>query len=184
MPKVRLIRAEKPRKGTEWLLVTTRRGLQLRNEEDVAVLNVPAAEAGLRIKFPSFWASVRYLTILDEDGTMFLFEPDKKTVARVQELVAECLGDAGQDAVAALRRHANRSLLIGAGLFVAGVVLTIVSMMTAKPEGEYFIMTGLLGVGLISVVRGIYLHVKAGHLQSQVPPEMDDEDEEDEGPRK
>src|SRR5436305_1408052 len=128
MTKVPLVNTQKPFKGEEWTLAATEEGLVLADVQGKEVTFVPNDQAPLRIQFPSFWASVTYLTVLDEGGGMHLFEPKKETLAQVRALVLHCQAQAGPAAVAAVQHTAVRDLVIGAAPFVLGTVLTVGSV--------------------------------------------------------
>src|SRR5579862_3045764 len=103
MTKVELICAQKPHKGEEWNLTATAEGLLLTDHLGETITLVPNAETPLRIKFPSFWASIAHLVVIDDAGQMLYFEPIKKTLASVKELVSQCQGQAGSAAVTAVQ---------------------------------------------------------------------------------
>lgn len=163
MSEVSLIYSEKPHKGEKWTLEQTSEGLNLYDQEDQLVTLIPNVDAGQRVKFPSFLASVAKLTIIDDDKNYHLFESDKETLAQVREMVTARLSQAGS---APLRKKALREMMIGAGLFVLGLALTIVSLLSADPGGRFFVMTGLLVFGFAGMVKGAYDYVKAGKFGS------------------
>ena len=65
-------------------------------------------------------------------------------------------------AAAAMDRKANRDLLIGGGSFLLGSAITVATIALAAPGGTFYVMTGLLVIGAIEIVRGIYWKVQAG----------------------
>jgi hypothetical protein len=156
----------KPNAGKDWQLHRTAHGFELRDAGGELVTAVPAAEAGYRFRFPSFWASVRYLEILQPDGGTHHFEPDKGTVASVKEQVDEALGLDPGAAAQALRRKALPALGGGLLALVAGLGLTAFSYMQAAAPGggRYWVTTGLIGVGLFSTCRGLMWYARAGKL--------------------
>jgi hypothetical protein len=67
-PSIPLTCAQKPTKGETWQLQRTATGFDLLDAAGELVTAIPAAEASYRFRFPSFWASVRYLEILMPEG--------------------------------------------------------------------------------------------------------------------
>ena len=90
MNSVRLTCATKPHVSETWLLKRGRKGLVLLDEDEQVVTSIPAGEASLRILFPSFWASRKYLVISGKNGENFLFEPRQKALANIRTLVDDC----------------------------------------------------------------------------------------------
>src|SRR4051794_33324594 len=109
---VHLIGAAKPYAGEEWQLRPTDDGLALFDEEGDQVTEVPDAGVSLRIVFPSFWASVRHLIIVDDRGRPLEFKPDAKAVTRVRELVQQCLYRNPEEAAGTMRGKALRDMAI------------------------------------------------------------------------
>jgi hypothetical protein len=177
MESVRLTCATKPNVGEKWLLERRRKGLLLLDGDEKVVTSIPAGEAGLRILFPSFWASRAKLVITGDRGKLLLFEPGKKTVAKIRGLVEDCIEADPEAAAAAYTSKAIRDLLIGGGSVVLGLIVTAASFIFAAPDGKFYVMTGLLGVGLVEIIRGIYFSIKASRL-SQLAESDEEEDEE------
>src|SRR5690242_5379515 len=88
---VRLFGALEAYFDEELELRATDDGLVLYDDEGEVVTEIPNADVPLRIKFPSFWASIRNLIILDDQNCPLEFQPDPKSVARVRKLIDECL---------------------------------------------------------------------------------------------
>jgi hypothetical protein len=159
--------AQKPNAGQVWQLQPTKDGFELRDAGGELVTTIPAAETGYRFRFPSFWASVRYLEILMPEGGAHYFEPNKATVAAVKEQVDEALGLDPAGAAAALRRKALPALGIGVLALVAGLGTTAYSYMNAAAReggGNYYVLTGLIGVGVFSLCRGLMWYARAARL--------------------
>ncbi|HEX4590013.1 MAG TPA: hypothetical protein VH120_08800 [Gemmataceae bacterium] len=159
--------AQKPFAGQVWELHRTGDGFELRDAGGELVTTVPAAEAGYRFRFPSFWASVTYLEILTPKDGAHYFKPDKVTVAAVKEQVDEVLGIDPGAAAKALRRKAAPALGGGLLAIAAGLALTAFTYLQAATQpggGRYFVMTGLIGVGLFSTCRGLMWYARAGKL--------------------
>jgi len=173
---VQLICAQKPCKGEEWTLTATQDGLVLTDHDGEVVTLVPNAQTPLRIKFPSFWASISFLIVVDETGGMHCFQPKKETVAAVRQRVAQCQGQAGSAAVTTVQNTAVRDLLIGLCLFALGALLTVGSLLLSQPGGYYIVTTGLLGVGLAGIIKGLYGFYKASQIQRSLPDEEEIEE--------
>jgi hypothetical protein len=174
MEKIALICALKPHKGEEWSLTATKAGLLVSDQQGEAVTLVPNAETPLRIKYPSFWASISYLVVVDDAGEMLSFEPKKATLAAVREMVAACQGKAGSAAVTAVLRTAVRDAIVGTLLFIVGVALTFGSFVLAQPGGTFIITRGLIAFGVLGVVKGLYGFYKALKIKRSLPAEEDD----------
>jgi hypothetical protein len=166
-PPIPLTNAKKPHEGQIWLLLRTADGFELRDDANELVTAIPTAEAGYRFRFPSFWASVTYLEVQTPKGDAFYFKPDKATVAAVKEQVDEALGLDPAGAANALRRKAWPALGGGLLALVGGLGATAYTYLQAAAQqggGRYFVMTGLIGVGLFSTCRGLMWYAKAGRL--------------------
>jgi hypothetical protein len=177
MSSVRLTCAQKPYKGETWLLKRIRKGLVLVDEDDRAVTLIPTGQVGLRIHFPSFWASRSNVVITGDRGEEYHFEPKGKTIANVRALVDDCAEADPAATASAYRRSAIRDLLIGGGAFALGLIITCASFFFANPKGGFALMIGLLVSGLVEIGRGIYFAIKAS--QHRAVPDADDEAEED-----
>lgn len=153
---VRLIGAAKAYAGEAWQLSPTDDGLVLYDEDGERATKIPDADVSLRIVFPSFWASVRHLIIVDKDGDRLEFQPDTRAVARVRELVEQCLYRDPEQAARTMRGKAVRDLAIGGGSFVLGCCITAGTFLAAGPKGTFYITTGLLVVGLIEIIAGSF----------------------------
>lgn len=151
--------ALKPHRGEVWQLDDSNDGLVLRAGEEVVTV-IPHAEASLRVHLPSFFGS-RYITVDLGGGNLICFEPKPEDIAHVREFVEASLNRHPGAAAAALDRKANRDLLIGGGSMLLGLALTTWSFIAAAPGGTFLVTTGLLGVGLVEVFRGIYFKTKA-----------------------
>lgn len=166
MPALKLIKAQKPDKGEVFTVSTSKTSLLLKDAADELVLKIPFAELGQRVHFPSFWASVAFITLMDAKGKPWCFEPKPKAVERLKEIVANCLDRDAGGAADVYRKSGLRDLLIGGGSFLLGVVITVGSLLSTQ-DGQTFVVTyGLIGVGLIEMIRGGYYLVKAGQLSS------------------
>jgi hypothetical protein len=153
-----LTHAQKPLKDEVWQLHPTADGFELREGNGELISSIPASEAAYRFRFPSFWASVRFLEVQMPEGGTHYFEPAKETVAAVKEAVDQAAGVDPSAAATALRRKAGPALAAGLLALAAGVGLTVYTYMQAagKPGGgRYFVMTGLIGGGLFSACRGL-----------------------------
>jgi len=180
MNSVRLTCANKPYTGEKWLLKRTRKGLVLLDEDENVMSSIPAGEAGLRISFPSFWASRVNLVVTIRSGEEFQFEPRKKEIGQVRTLVEDCSEADPEATAAAYRSKATRDLLIGTGSFVLGVIVTCGSFFLAAPNGKFVVMGGLLGVGLFEIVRGIYFAIKASEHSRLAEADQENDSDEDE----
>jgi hypothetical protein len=166
-PPIPLTNAKKPHEGQIWQLRRTTAGFDLCDDAGEVVTAIPAAEAGYRFRFPSFWASVASLEILPPAGGTFYFKPEKATVAAVREQVDEALGVDPAAAAQALKHKALPALGGGLLAMAAGGGLTAYAYVQAAAQqggGRYFVMTGLIGVGLFSTCRGLMWYAKAARL--------------------
>ncbi len=171
MAGIKLVSVRKPA-GAIWHLDRDEDGLVLCDENDNVVLSMTAAEAITRIHMPSFWAS-RYIVIDPDRGEILTFEPKPKSVSQLRELLEECRDEDPGATAAVIRHKATRDLLIGGGALLLGVVVTAVSFATAAPGGTFLVMTGLLGVGVFKIIRGIYGMAKAGNQARRVNDQDD-----------
>jgi hypothetical protein len=176
MESARLIYATKPHTGERWILERTRKGLVLLDDDDEVVTSIPTGEAGLRIRFPSFWASNKFLVVVGKKGELFLFEPKPKALDIVRDLVEDCADADPAATAAAFKAKAKRDLLIGGGSFLLGVILTCLSFMFASSNGKFLVMTGFLFVGLFEIGRGIYFANKASQFRRAGEDDHDDDE--------
>jgi hypothetical protein len=158
--------ALKPHRGEVWQLDDGDDGLVLLAGKKVVTV-IPHGLASLRVHLPSFFGS-RYITVDLGGGNLVCFEPKAKDISRVRQLVEASLNRNPRAAAAALDRKANRDLLIGGGSMLLGLVITVWSFIAAGPGGTFVVTTGLLVVGLIEVIRGIYFKSKAGERKQFV----------------
>lgn len=56
----------------------------------------------------------------------------------------------------------NKALLWGIGMLAVGGLITLSTYISAEPGDSYIVTTGLLLVGGINLIRGLYLHLKPG----------------------
>jgi hypothetical protein len=171
MEAVDLVCVPKLIAGEVWELCLERDGLALYDEEGELVTHVPMEEIALRVRFPSFWGGLRYLTIVDEAGLLLPFEPRPKAVAKVRDLVNECIYHDREAVVAATREKGKRDLLIGSCLLVPGILLSVASYSATAPGGTFYIMGGLLLLGACEVLRGVYWWGKAARLKHSAKPD-------------
>lgn len=59
-----------------------------------------------------------------------------------------------------MRIDENRALLWGIGMLAVGGLITLSTYISAAPADSYIVTTGLLLIGGINLVRGLYLHLK------------------------
>jgi hypothetical protein len=167
LPPIPVTNAKKPHEGQIWQLQRTAAGFDLCDDAGEIVTAIPAAEAGYRFRFPSFWASVTFLEVQTPEGGTFYFKPEKATVAAVREQVEEALGVDPAGAAQALRRKALPALGGGLLAMVVGGGLTAYTYMQAAAQqggGRYFVMTGLIGVGLFATCRELMWYARAARL--------------------
>lgn len=149
----------RPNAGEVWDLDDGEAGLVLRAGEQVVTV-IPGGEASLRVQLPNFFGS-RYITIDLGRGNLVCFEPKPETVAQVRALLGETVSQNPDATAASFDKKANRDLLIGGGSMLLGIVITAWSFLAAAPGGTFTVTTGLLGVGLVEIIRGIYFKSKA-----------------------
>jgi hypothetical protein len=176
MEKIRLAFAEKARNGVPAFLEQSSDGLLVRDKDGKVLTAIPNDEASSRVRFPSFWASVSNLEFIKEDGNPLQFQPEAKTLASVKEMIYGCIDSDPRGTAATYRRKATRDLLIGGGSFTLGVVITVVTMVMAPPEGSFTVMTGLLLVGLFEIGRGIYYWLEAAKHEKAADQDEDSDD--------
>jgi hypothetical protein len=56
----------------------------------------------------------------------------------------------------------NKALLWGIGMLAVGGLITLSTYIGGEPGDSYVVTTGLLVVGGINLIRGLYLHLKPG----------------------
>lgn len=61
-----------------------------------------------------------------------------------------------------MRVDENKALLWGIGMLAVGGLVTLSTYVAGAPGESYVVTTGLLVVGGISSIRGLYLHLKPG----------------------
>lgn len=54
------------------------------------------------------------------------------------------------------RKKALKEFLIGAGVAAVGGIITFISYSTAKPGERYTIFTGIIALGMVYAVHGLY----------------------------
>ena len=75
-----------------------------------------------------------------------------------------------------MKRKGSQSLLVGGVCLFLGIGITFVSFAAAADNERFYIMTGLLGVGVISLGRGIYWMMKASGQWRATNLDVDSED--------
>lgn len=149
--------AEGRHRGRVWRLQDTPEALVLVNHKGQVVASIEPAEAGLRIRLPSFWQSIANIVILDEsEEVVGAFEPKPRTVARVKALIEGAHGQASPAAASKMREKAFWSLIVGIVLLGLGLVITLATFVLAGPGGTFVVTTGLIGVGLAGIARYFY----------------------------
>ena len=167
MDAIKLIFAKKPRKGESCFIKVAGDKLELLDSSDDLVASIDCAEALMRIQLPSFWTS-RYIVIEDDEET-FCFEPKPKAVERVRSLIKRLKSEGHTSGMAeATHRTGMWNLLLGAGLMVFGIILSVISYTLAAPGGTYLVMTGLITGGIILVVKGINYLSTADNLRRKM----------------
>lgn len=61
-----------------------------------------------------------------------------------------------------MRIDENTALFWGIGMLAVGGLITLSTFISAEPADSYIVTTGLLLVGGINLIRGLYLHLKHG----------------------
>ncbi len=61
-----------------------------------------------------------------------------------------------------VRIDENNALFWGIGMLAVGGLITLSTYLSAAPGDNYLVTSGLLVVGGINLVRGVYLHLKPG----------------------
>ena len=83
------------------------------------------------------------------------------------------------------RKKALKEFLIGAGVAAAGGIITYISYSTAKPGERYTIFTGVIALGVVYAVHGLYrmafpLGLKKSDKSTEAAVEEKTADEDDE----
>lgn len=83
------------------------------------------------------------------------------------------------------RKKALKEFLIGAGVAAAGGIITFISYSTAKPGERYTIFTGVIALGIVYAVHGLFRMVfpaktkESGKADNPaVADKVDDEEDE------
>lgn len=182
MDSVRLTGAVKPYKDAKWLLARDAKGLTLYDEDEGVVLQIPAAETMMRIRFPSFWMSRAHIQIRDKRGEEYLFGPKPKTLPKVKQLIEECAAADSGSTSAAFHKRGMIELGVGATVFVlaliAGLLFSVSQDLRLTPRGWALVGCFML-FGLVGVFRGFKFLVKARTYSQLAAEEQVDADDEE-----
>jgi len=154
-----VIKYPSKRKGQTCFLSLEDDEVVLRDGEDEVLTSFPAAEANQVIRLPNIIDNANI--VIGED---LAFEPKPEAVRAVRELIDDCLHANPEAASAAMRRKGIRDLIIGSVAFLLGIGITVWTFVSAPPGGTYYVMTGLIVVGIFEIIRGIYWMAKAGEV--------------------
>jgi len=158
---------ETPIKGERCYLEAMDEGMHLLDSSGAVLTVIPAGEIVTRIHLPNFWGTSSLMIEWENKEEPFHFEAKKDVVQQVRDLIAVSLKLHPEAAIGAMRKKSVYSLAIGGICLTLGVVITIMSFANAGNNGRYFIMTGLLGFGTISLCRGLYWLIKASNLKGK-----------------
>jgi len=61
-----------------------------------------------------------------------------------------------------VRIDENKALLLGIGMLAVGGLITLSTYISSAPSDSYKVTIGLLLVGGVTLVRGVYLHLRFG----------------------
>lgn len=166
--RIPLTGVETPVKGKRCYLEATEDGIDLLDEAGELLTHIPSSEAETRIHFPSFWAT-KYLRIdWEKKYEPFYFEPRSDVIQQIRDLLQVALELHPEEVLASMRAKGWTSLLAGGVALIAGIAITMATLSMAKPGGTYYVMTGLLGIGLAGICRGTYWLIRAAKLSSQL----------------
>jgi hypothetical protein len=148
----------KEQTGQMWTLDLGKETVVLTDHEGKVAIEFPAAEATGRFQFPSFSQSIKWFGVANDQG-IWTFDVPKVDLTLIKGYVDRSIVTAGPEAIAGVRASAIRTMLIGAACTAGGIVITVGSYAAAaqKPEGgKYTITHGLIIVGIIMFVKGVY----------------------------
>ena len=169
MPEVTLTPAKKGETGT-WRLSLGDDQSRLFDPQGNLVTEFAKAAAEQKILLPSFSENRKNISIWVSNDKIILFQPDKEALAAIKGYFNSALAGAGPEAIAVLKRSGYRNLAIGVIATIAGVGLTVGSMMfptkDANGQEKSVITYGLVIFGLIQTGRGVMALMRAGKIQS------------------
>jgi hypothetical protein len=154
-------------KGEVWTLDLGADGATVQDARRAVRGEYGRAEVAEQFRLPSFSESVKQLRI-PIDGELWYFDVARADLKEIKAYLDQAVVAAGPEAVRAVRNRALRDTVIGAGVFVAGVALTVGSYLRAAQNpagGQYVVTYGLILVGLVMVGKGVYGLVRYGRLQ-------------------
>ena len=152
---------DSPVKNQRCYLEASSDSMTLTDADGNDLLTFPIEEAITRFHFPSFWSS-SFLKIDSEDKDLpYFFHPKKEAVERVRQLIDRSLQTHPEKVIATMRSKGLINLIVGAACLVLGIGITFASLAWAPPNGRFYIMTGLIGVGTLAIGRGAYWILRA-----------------------
>ncbi|QVL31869.1 hypothetical protein KIH39_24030 [Telmatocola sphagniphila] len=150
---------EKPVQGKRCYVEATAEGMQILDSENALLTQISAGEAITRIHFPSFWGKPTLLVDWESEDPL-VFEPKKEAIAQLRDLIEISLKMHPEAAREAIKKKALFYLGLGGLSLALGIGITLFSFNMAGPNGRYFVMTGFLGFGIFSILRGILWYTK------------------------
>ncbi|MGF1579035.1 MAG: hypothetical protein ACFCD0_06695 [Gemmataceae bacterium] len=176
MPRVTLKPRARKYRDEIWELQLGRHDVVLRDEYGEIFAEFDREDSPKHIVFPSFWESVKYFTVVDEDRQRLQFDISNGAMAVVQEYIDTLTLDAGPDAVRKLRTQGSWQLVGGIGLLMLGAIVLVFALAQAASGNHVRRYTGigvLVGGGILTA-RGISLLNKAARVADMIEDEDDD----------
>jgi hypothetical protein len=144
-------------KSEVWSLDLGGEAVVVRDAAGASVGEFTIQAAAGHFQLPSFSQSIKYLGIT-LDATVYRFDVSKDDLRQIKALINRSILSAGPQAIRSVRNRAIRDTLGGAACAVGGVVLSVVSYLSAANNANkrYTITSGLVVFGLIMFGKGVY----------------------------
>jgi hypothetical protein len=147
-----------------WTLLVEDAGARLIDAAGATWAMFPHAQADGRVVFPSFWQSVKDLSVKSDTAGPIAFVPDRDTVAQMRTYVDSTLPVKGAGALRAMSRRGWLFFTGGLAGFAGAVVLGVRAAMhiyrtSLPPAGRVPIVLLLVSVG--ATYRGSVLLARA-----------------------
>jgi hypothetical protein len=161
---IALLPVGKKARSERWRLELSNEGVLLLDEEGAVAQEFDRHEAVTRIRFPSFWLSIKYLQFLDGETVEHQFYLDKEVVRRIRAYQNRALEE-DPKARQTLKKRGISVLLLGAGTAGIGLVAFAFLGLTGafaerRSRGIGWSIVGILcGLGLM--IYGVGIYVKA-----------------------
>jgi hypothetical protein len=159
------------RRSDYWLLEMSDEGMALIDDNDKEVMKIERVDVSLRLRFPSFWQSIKYIEFLDSLGKKrFEFEPDKEAIRKIRAYQDRVLR-ADPEARRKYKQRSTAVLLAGLGtLSVSGIALLVMVLAGwARNPGFRGVPVTIIGMvlGLFAMGMGLAMYLKAARLDKE-----------------